>query len=182
MSEMIGLQTILRGLQAKPACGRRSRAKLTPQAGLPTVDLPPEWMAAFTEMQDRLAILERRDACGRFGKLFGAGSVVALLLAAFLISGTAWAYTGFGSGIKSCENWVTAKEEHYAVAKRARFHGWTSGYLTAYSLWVEQGTGPVSSRNSSVGAWAWIDTYCHNNPTKSVAAAAEQLILSLKDN
>ena len=180
MSEMTGLQAILRRLQAKPACNRQARAKLTPQAGLPAVDLPPEWMAAFTEMQDRLANLERREAHNRLGKLFGTGSVAALLFAAFLISGTAWAYTGFGFGIKTCESWVAAKEDHYAAAKRARFHGWTSGYLTAYSLWVEQGAGPVSSRNSSVGAWAWIDTYCNDNPKKSVAAAAEQLILSLK--
>ncbi len=182
MSVIPRFEALCRRLRVRLADDRLGRAKAMPLTGLPAVDLPPEWQDAIADMQDRLAMLERRDASGRLGKLIGMGSVAALLLAAFLIGGTAWAYTGFGSGIKSCESWVAAKEEHYAVAKRARFHGWTSGYLTAYSLWVEQGSGPVSSRNSSVGAWAWIDAYCNDHPKTTVAAAAEQLILSLKDN
>jgi hypothetical protein len=182
MGKMTGLDAVLRRPRAKPEDNGWGQAKVIPRADLSTDDLPPEWIDAIANMQDRLAFLESRNVRGRLGKWFGMGSVAALLLAVFLIGGTAWAYTGFGSGIKSCESWVAAKEEHYAVAKRARFHGWTSGYLTAYSLWVEQGSGPVSSRNSSRGAWAWIDAYCNDNPETTVAAAAEQLILSLKDN
>jgi hypothetical protein len=182
MNKTTGLAATSRRQQAKRDDNQLARVKSMPMASLPAVDLPPEFMDAIRDMQDRLTVLESRDPRSMLGKLFGRGSVTALLLAAFLISGTAWAYTGFGAGIKTCENWVAAKEDHYAVAKRARFHGWTSGYLTAYSLWVEQGSGPVSRRDSSKGAWAWIDTYCKENPNKSVATAAELLIQSLVDN
>lgn len=182
MNERTGMSAFLRKLRAKPQDNRWARAKLKPPPGLPAAELPPEWRDVFEDMQDRLTEFESRNARGRLGRLFGMGSVAVLLLGFFLIGGAAWAYTGFGSGIKSCESWVAAKDEHYAVTKRARFHGWTSGYLTAYSLWVERGSGPVSRHKSAKGAWAWIDYYCEENPGESVAVAAEQLILSLKDN
>ena len=181
MNKTTGLESNSRRQQANRDDNQRAQVKLMRKASLPAVDLPPEIVDAIQDMQDRLTVLESRDARSMLGRFFGRGSVTALLLAAFLVSGTAWAYTGFGAGIKTCESWVDAKEEYYAVAKRARFHGWTSGYLTAYSLWVEQGSGPVSSRNSSKSAWAWIDNYCKENPNKTVATAAEHLIQSLAD-
>ena len=180
MNKTTGLEAISRRRQAKRGVNQRAQVELMRKASLPDVDLPPEFMDAIQDMQDRLTVLESRDSRGLLGKLFGRGSLAALLLAAFLISGTAWAYTGFGSGIKTCESWVAAKEEHYAVARRARFHGWTSGYLTAYSLWVEQGSGTVSRLDSSKVGWTWIDNYCIENPNESVAVAAEQLIAVLK--
>ena len=163
--------------------GGRMMDNMTPREArvdVPPTDPPHEFMAVIEDLQARLTKLEARDTRGLLGRLFGKGTVAALLLAVFLISGTAWAYTGFGFGTKACENWVAAKEEHYAVARRARFHGWTSGYLTAYSLWVEGGSGPVSRSDSSKGAWAWIDNYCTENPNTSVATAAEMLIDALK--
>ena len=181
MFKTTGLDGNSRRQQANRDDNQRARFKLMRTASLPAVDLPPEIMDAIQDIQDRLTVLESRDARSMLGKFFGRGSVTALLLAAFLVSGTAWAYTGFGAGIKTCESWVAAKEDNYAVAKRARFHGWISGYLTAYSLWVEQGSGPVSRRDSSKSAWAWIDNYCKENPNRSVATAAEHLILSLAD-
>jgi hypothetical protein len=156
-----------------------ARVNLKPRADSPDADLPPETVALIKGLRARLTELEARENRSLPRKLFGKGSVVAGLLAIFLISGSAWAYTGFGSGIKDCSRWVIAKK-FGSVDRRARFHEWTNGYLTAYSLWVEHGSGPVSRRDSSVGAWAWIDDYCQENPLKSVAAGAEQLILAIK--
>ena len=56
---------------------------------------------------------------------------------------------------------------------------WVSGYLTAYSLWVEEGSGPVN-KSQLAGAWAWMDNYCQENPLKHVGEAAEQLIYAIK--
>ena len=54
-----------------------------------------------------------------------------------------------------------------------------TGYLTAYSQWVERGSGPVSKAESA-GAWAWIDNYCQDNPLDNVAKAATLLIRAIK--
>ena len=105
--------------------------------------------------------------------------VVALLLAVFLISGTAWAYTAFGSGTTTCGSWTEAKEE---PMKRVAFHEWINGYMTAYSLWVEgDGPGPVTNSEGS-GNWAWMDNYCRDNPLDDVSDAAAQLINAIKAN
>ncbi len=38
--------------------------------------------------------------------------------------------------------------------------------MTAYSLWVEANhLGPVTN-SDTMGAWAWIDNYCRDNPLK----------------
>ena len=47
--------------------------------------------------------------------------------------------------------------------------------MTAYSLWVESGSGPVTE-SDAYGGVAWIGNYCQETPLDSVAAAAEQLI------
>ena len=55
-----------------------------------------------------------------------------------------------------------------------------TGYLTAYSRWVERGQGPVSDEPDAAGAWGWIDNYCQKTPLDNVAEAAEQLIFAIK--
>ncbi len=125
-------------------------------------------------------------------KLFGKGTVAALLLSVLLISsGTAWAqYTPFGVGLASCAIWTEKKNEGPAegledmlsrLAGRIQMEQWVYGYLTAYSQWVEVGLGPVSD-SEYVGAIAWIDNYCQENPLKNLAWAAEQLIYAIEDN
>ena len=59
---------------------------------------------------------------------------------------------------------------------------WLAGYLTAYSLWVEEGSGPVNNLINAAGASAWIDNYCRDNPLKDVAYAAWLLIVAIKAN
>ncbi len=181
MDEMTGMEALSRTPRTETEDDRRARAELKPRADLLAMDLPPEAMDAIKDLQARLTKLEARDTRGLLGKLLGKGSVAALLLAVFLISGTAWAqYTAFGAGNKSCSGWVTAEDEHYSVVKRAQFYGWIRGYLTAYSLWVERGSGPVSSRNSSASARAWVANYCRNHPRESVAKTAERMIDAIK--
>ncbi len=120
---------------------------------------------------------ESRDTRGLLGKLFGKGSAAALLLAVFLISGTAWAvdYKVFGIGTQSCGGWTAAKKmKSYPFD----YQTWITGYLTAYSRWAEEGLGPVGNSDAN-GAWAWIDNYCRDNPLEDVADAAEALILAI---
>ncbi len=121
---------------------------------------------------------ESRDPRGLLGKLFGKGTVVALLLSVLLIgSGTAREYSVFGTATKTCGSWTEAKEAN--LGKRVIFHEWINGYMTAYSLWVEDGSGPVND-SEGPGNWAWIDNYCQENPLKTVADAAWWLIDAIK--
>ena len=125
---------------------------------------------------------ESRDTRGLLGKLFGKGTV-ALLLAVFLINGTAWAYSVHGPGGVSCGEWTAEKENNASGQEfhyRQLFQSWLLGYLTAYSRWVEPKTeGPVSEIRGPA-AFAWIDNYCQETPLDSVAKAVEKLILALK--
>ncbi len=100
------------------------------------------------------------------------------LLAVFRISGTVAAdYTSFGQGNQSCGSWTEEKEKNSSGQRY--YHTWITGYMTAYSRWVEDGTGPVTEADNH-GAWAWIDNYCQENPLKKVANAAEQLIYAIE--
>ena len=107
--------------------------------------------------------------------------IAAALLAVSPIGRTAGAadYTNFGQGTLSCGTWTEEKEKD--SSGRQFFHTWITGYMTAYSRWVEDGSGPVSEADNS-GAWAWIDNYCQENPLKKVANAAEQLIYEIEAN
>ena len=113
--------------------------------------------------------------------------LAAVLLAVFLISGTAWAqFTAFGGGRESCGRWTEVKNVapptgQRSTTARLQFEQWLGGYLTAYSQWVEEGSGPVSDGDHD-GAIAWIDTYCQENPLKNVAYAAKQLIHAVRAN
>ena len=76
--------------------------------------------------------------------------VAALLLAVFLISGTVWAvevgegqYRIWGSGNSSCGEWTSSKEKS-DQGRYWQLSDWMLGYLTAYGLWVEIGTGAVT--------------------------------------
>ncbi len=119
------------------------------------------------------------------GKLFGKGSVAALLLAVFLIGGTAWAqYTAFGVVRESCVRWTQVKNVappagQQSTTARLQFESWLGGYMTAYSFWVEKGSGAVSD-GTHVGAIAWIDNYCQEHPLERVAEAAKQLIFAIR--
>ncbi len=117
---------------------------------------------------------KRRKPNGLLSRLFGRPAVTGVLLAVILISGTALAYAGFGVGAESCGQ-VTNNE---GVQKGMR--SWVGGYLTAYSLWVEEGSGPVTD-GDVVGPWAWINNYCQENPLETLAEAAEQLIYAIRD-
>ena len=122
---------------------------------------------------------ESRDTRGLLGKLFGKGSVVALLLAVFLISGPAWAVelNVFGLGSESCGKWTAEKENDTDL--QVVFKGWLNGYLTAYAFWVEKGSGPVNETDV-FGARAWVDNYCQEYPLDFVADAASALIYAIK--
>jgi len=116
---------------------------------------------------------------GLLGRLFGKGSVAAVLLAGFLISGTAWAaqeVSVFGAGLKSCGQWTKYVPED--GPRYWQMTQWLSGYLSAYSLWVEDGSGPVTETDIH-GAVAWVDNYCQENPLKNVATAAKWLIFTI---
>ena len=151
---------------------------MTTQADVTAVDSPHELVAVIEDLQARLTKLESRDTRGLLGKLFGKGTVAALLIAVLLISGTAWAqYTAFGGGRESCGRWT--EQKNAARGARVQFEQWLGGYLTAYSFWVEKGSGPVSY-GDHVGALAWLDNYCQEKPLKNVAYAAERLIYAIR--
>ena len=126
-----------------------------------------------------------RDTRDLLGKLFGKSTVVALLLAVFLISGTAWAqFKAYSAGVESCGLWTKTTNDPSAGtlgSPKSSFVQWTGGYLSAYSRWVEEGSGPVSD-SDTYGAVAWLDNYCQENPLEAVAQAAERLIYAIKAN
>ena len=144
-------------------------------------------MALLDDMKDmkaRLTKLESRDTRGLLGKLFGKGSAAAVLLAVFLIGGPAWAQTEpmvlvLAPGQLSCGAWFEAKEKGEGTLKRQIFLVWANGYLTAYSQWEEEGSGPVSSLHDAKGAHAWIDNFCQERPLADVATAAMYLVACL---
>lgn len=103
--------------------------------------------------------------------------MAALLLAVLLISGTAWAYSGFGVGNESCGRWTEDKKAD--GPGRWQKKQWVAGYMTAYSLWVENGSGPVTE-SDAYGAVAWIDNYCQETPLDDLADAAEKMIYAIK--
>jgi len=148
-------------------------------ADVPTVALLDD----MKDMKARLTKLESRDTRGLLGKLFGKGSAAAVLLAVFLIGGSAWAvkvnYKSFGYGSESCGGWTAAKEED--GWEREVSNAWVAGYLTAYSLWEENGSGPVTDENNAVGANAWVDNYCQKTSLDAVADAAVKLIYAIID-
>ena len=142
------------------------------------VPAPADLMDVMKDVQARLTKLETRDTRGLLGKLFGKGSAAALLLAVLLISGTAWAqYTAFGAGRESCGRWTA--EQYATRGERDQFLDWLGGYLTAYSQWMEVGSGPVSD-SDHFGAIAWIDNYCQEKPLKNVTFGAERLIYAIR--
>jgi len=111
--------------------------------------------------------------------------VVALLLAVFLISGTAWAQRErmvlvLAPGQLSCGAWSEAKENGEDTLKRQLFLTWVNGYLTAYSRWGDEGFGVVSSLPDAIGAHSWIDLYCQTDPTEAVADVVQRLIFWLE--
>ena len=122
---------------------------------------------------------ESRHTRGRLGKLFGKGSVAALLLPVFLIGGTAWAdmYTAFGVGKISCGRWLDAQKTDREG--RWQTEQWVSGYFTAYGRWAVHGP-ERASLPDAYGAIAWIDNYCQEHPLERVAEAAEQLIFAIR--
>ena len=73
-----------------------------------------------------------------------------LLLAVFLLSGTTWAarpgesqYRMWGSGNSRFGVWIAYKENP-EPGRYWQFSDWLLGYLTAYSRWVEIGSGAVT--------------------------------------
>ncbi len=102
--------------------------------------------------------------------------VIALLLSVLLISGTAWATFGFGSGNISCGQWIESKEADGPLHKTRE--QWVLGYLSAYSRWVDKSD--VVKTNDGYGATVWIDNFCQDNPFKYMSEAAEQLIYALE--
>ena len=115
-----------------------------------------------------------RDTRGLLGKLFGKGTVAALLLAVFLISGTAWAveYTIFGPGAGSCGTWTAAKEED-TYARRV-FRSWALGYITAYNYQAPD-TYDVRGQTDTSGILLWLENYCKQTPLTDFAQAMELL-------
>ena len=104
--------------------------------------------------------------------------LAAVLLAVFLIGGTAWAgeHRIFGAGENSCGSWNAAAKNSW---RQIVLHEWLNGYLTANSLWLEGGSGPVT-KTEPAGAWAWIDNYCQEKPLESVAKAVMELIFAIR--
>ena len=83
----------------------------------------------------------------------------------------------YGVGHESCGRWTEDKKTDGPAYWQMT--SWLNGYLTAYGWWVEGGSGPMSNNSSTHGPIAWVDNYCQENPLKSVAAAAEQLIVAI---
>jgi len=134
-------------------------------------------LTKLEDVQARVTKLEARDTRGLLGKLFGKSTMVALLLAVFLISGTASAGSFFGHGRHSCGAWTAKKEAD--GWNRVVFVSWLSGFVTSYSAYVEKFSGPVSG-SDMVGNVAWIDNYCQNNPLDEVGVAALKLIPAIR--
>ena len=129
-----------------------------------------------------LEVLSRERKRG-WWRIFDRSSAAAALLAVFLIGGTAWAqFKAYSAGVESCGFWTKTTNDPSAGtlgSPKSSFVQWTGGYLSAYSQWVEEGSGPVSDSDMH-SAVAWIDNYCQENPLEAVGTAAIALIHAIK--
>jgi hypothetical protein len=124
-------------------------------------------------------------------KIIKAGLILApALLAAYLTTeqGAAAAtknnYTVLGAGSVSCPKWNADRQnapEHGGSAsyepKPDRFaeEAWVMGFVTSYNafVWKKQN---VASKMDEDARLFWLENYCSNHPTSTLANAAERLV------
>jgi hypothetical protein len=83
----------------------------------------------------------------------------------------------------SCGSYIDGRAHRDAgPAQDVRFleiRQWTSGFLTAYNLYV-QPDGNIVGTPDLDGAFAWLDRYCREHPTEQYSRAAAALIEFLR--
>ena len=89
-------------------------------------------------------------------------------------------YTIYGYGTAPCGSWTSESAESARtktpsiphVAQRA----WILGFVSGVG-WTER----LRLRETDSDAlWAWVDTYCQQNPLETLATASAQLVLELQ--
>jgi len=83
--------------------------------------------------------------------------------------------TAFGPGNKTCADWSAA--DHDA---RGPMAFWMLGYLTAATVWGDQGDFlQKASSQPSAALFRWIDNFCKLNPSAPIYAGANALACDL---
>ena len=144
-------------------------------------------LLGLVEATQKLLEDQSRDRKRGWWRLFGKSTMVALLLAVFLIGGPAYRtatalpeffeWGVFGRGTHRCVGWardlVVGGPSYWEKSQ------WLYGYLTAYSVWVEKSRVLVNTKGTG-SARSYVIQYCRANPHKSGADAAEEMIHAFK--
>ncbi len=85
-------------------------------------------------------------------------------------------YTIFGGGDVRCATWERGRR--LMDSTNAQDQSWISGYVTAYNRWVHKGLS-VAPDSDPQSLYKMIDGYCKDNPSETLAGAAESMMLEL---
>ena len=105
----------------------------------------------------------------------GAISVFALLM---LLGATAQSkVVTYGTGLKSCEVYLVAKEQQ--SADEVAFIDWLSGYMSAANS-ISNSVNNILGDTNLLRATFWLDRFCHAHPQAQVAVALDLLVVGAR--
>lgn len=91
----------------------------------------------------------------------------------------------YSLGSSSCGTWLEAREgvkSNRNDVRHLQFEAFLSGFASAYNWYVADvpSAKGVIGEVDPAGQWAYLDKYCHDNPTHAFAAAVANLLDHLK--
>jgi hypothetical protein len=101
-----------------------------------------------------------------------------LVIPAFLLTANcaeAAGYNRLGAGTASCGIWTAFRQEGSTSVRALSAEQWLLGFIDGITEASGGSTDPLSGMDAE-HVWDWIDSYCHGNPTKSIADAGSAFI------
>jgi hypothetical protein len=101
-----------------------------------------------------------------------------LVIPAFLLTAScaeAAGYNRLGAGTASCGIWTAFRQEGTTSARALSAEQWLLGFIDGITEASGGAADPLSGMDAE-HVWDWIDSYCHANPTKSIADAGSAFI------
>ena len=103
------------------------------------------------------------------------------MMSLMLLTATLNAHAVTTMGDRSCGNWIKSKEDKQQSngtqwMLEATNHTWLAGYLSGLSVAMNKDFLKTVDGDS---IFLWVDNYCRENPLKTVADAAMNLMFEL---